>query len=336
MLHRSRVEEDFSSQPASVERDVRLIVKLGGCPQREVAVAQSLTIGREQGCDLVIDHASVSRRHAEIRISDKGWLHVADLASLNGTFVNGQRLASERDIYHADEIWIGEAVLLLVDPGGPTRSDVSEDEWNVIGVDVDWDADDVEELSLIALSCDVRGCASLAQRLPVGELQAFMREWLDAARALLGQHGALLDGADRDSLLVYWPIESEEAPGPRVGVALRAAEALERLALDFSEDAARRFESASFEVRVGLHLGRAAWAPLDGEGAGVIAGPVIGVAERLRDARRDPRWWIAISWQLAQWAPPEMRFHNLGDTHACDETGRPIAALALDPRSTAG
>ena len=44
-------------------------------------------VGREQPCDVRLDHDSVSRRHAEVvRLSD-GRLFVTDRASRNGTFV---------------------------------------------------------------------------------------------------------------------------------------------------------------------------------------------------------------------------------------------------------
>ena len=44
-------------------------------------------VGRERGCDVPLDDASVSRRHAEfVRVPD-GRLYVTDCATTNGTFV---------------------------------------------------------------------------------------------------------------------------------------------------------------------------------------------------------------------------------------------------------
>jgi len=50
---------------------------------------EELLIGRHQGCDIVLGHASVSRRHARLTFRDGNWV-LRDLDSTNGTLVNGQ------------------------------------------------------------------------------------------------------------------------------------------------------------------------------------------------------------------------------------------------------
>ena len=46
------------------------------------------TLGRGADCNIVLDHESVSRNHAQIRITDEGYLAVQDLNSGNGTFLH--------------------------------------------------------------------------------------------------------------------------------------------------------------------------------------------------------------------------------------------------------
>jgi pSer/pThr/pTyr-binding forkhead associated (FHA) protein len=46
------------------------------------------TLGRDADCDIVLDHESVSRIHAQIRLTDEGYLAVQDANSGNGTFLN--------------------------------------------------------------------------------------------------------------------------------------------------------------------------------------------------------------------------------------------------------
>ena len=55
--------------------------------QQVVHIGQSpLIIGREPDCGLVINHESVSRKHAEIRWDKDRWI-VRDFGSRNGVFV---------------------------------------------------------------------------------------------------------------------------------------------------------------------------------------------------------------------------------------------------------
>ncbi len=68
-------------------------------------------LGRHEHCDMVLSGKNVSRRHAEIR-SDVDGLFVADLASTNGTLVNGHATTSQR-LTHGDLITIGDHHLRL-------------------------------------------------------------------------------------------------------------------------------------------------------------------------------------------------------------------------------
>ena len=49
---------------------------------------ESLMVGRDPSCELVIEDARVSKRHAEVRWSGASWT-IEDLGSKNGTAVNG-------------------------------------------------------------------------------------------------------------------------------------------------------------------------------------------------------------------------------------------------------
>lgn len=73
---------------------------------------QELTLGRDPGCVVTFDSAVddvVSRRHATIRAASDGsqTFRVADLGSSNGTFLNGEQLAEEREIFPEDELQLG-------------------------------------------------------------------------------------------------------------------------------------------------------------------------------------------------------------------------------------
>jgi hypothetical protein len=67
----------------------------------------SIVIGRDDGVDVLIDNPSVSRRHAEIRLSDDGW-EVEDLGSSNGTFIGGTKIQGPHALGLGDEIGFGK------------------------------------------------------------------------------------------------------------------------------------------------------------------------------------------------------------------------------------
>lgn len=46
------------------------------------------TCGREPSCDLVLEHATLSRLHARIELAADGLVSIQDEGSSNGTFVN--------------------------------------------------------------------------------------------------------------------------------------------------------------------------------------------------------------------------------------------------------
>jgi DNA-binding NtrC family response regulator len=61
---------------------------------RAVSVGEAeLTVGTDEGCDLVLHDDHVSRRHASMRAQEDGYL-VRDLESRNGTVYAGSRIAS--------------------------------------------------------------------------------------------------------------------------------------------------------------------------------------------------------------------------------------------------
>src|SRR5213592_401385 len=74
---------------------------------REYAIAgTSLVFGRDASCDVVVPGKDVSRRHAEIVQTPKGYLIVD--SSTNGTSVNDARVEGQRLLARADVITIGE------------------------------------------------------------------------------------------------------------------------------------------------------------------------------------------------------------------------------------
>ncbi len=84
-----------------------LLVHEGNSPKSQWPLAKSaIIIGREVESDIQIDDRQVSRRHAEITRTKQGYM-LRDLASKNGTFLNGEAVSQEpRLIRNGDSIGI--------------------------------------------------------------------------------------------------------------------------------------------------------------------------------------------------------------------------------------
>lgn len=72
----------------------------------------TLVVGRLLPCDLLLEHPSVSKRHATIGWDPAAGLgSVSDLGSMNGTFVNGERNhGSPRALEDGDLVGFGDVV----------------------------------------------------------------------------------------------------------------------------------------------------------------------------------------------------------------------------------
>jgi len=68
--------------------------------------SRGAVLGRSRDCDVVLDDANVSRRHAEVRPSGGSWI-VNDLGSTNGIKLNGRRVRGPESLKPGDEIELG-------------------------------------------------------------------------------------------------------------------------------------------------------------------------------------------------------------------------------------
>jgi hypothetical protein len=72
--------------------------------------AAPFVMGSSPSCDLRLADPKASPQHAEIDRTDEGWL-LTDLGSLNGTFLNGERIASPVLLQAGDEVRMGDIVV---------------------------------------------------------------------------------------------------------------------------------------------------------------------------------------------------------------------------------
>jgi pSer/pThr/pTyr-binding forkhead associated (FHA) protein len=93
-----------------------LIFQDSGTVRTVALTGESMRIGRSLSADLRFEDPTVSRRHA-VLVSESEGIRVLDDRSLNGVFVNGERIESQA-LGDGDEIVIGRYRLRFADRSG--------------------------------------------------------------------------------------------------------------------------------------------------------------------------------------------------------------------------
>jgi hypothetical protein len=89
----------------------RLVGAISGEPLHLLLPDGESRLGSAAGCELVVDHATVSRHHAAVHV-DGGSVSLRDLGSRNGTFVDGVRIETSR-VEPGAEVTFGKVRLTL-------------------------------------------------------------------------------------------------------------------------------------------------------------------------------------------------------------------------------
>lgn len=95
-----------------------------GC--RFELTGETVVIGRGLNCSIRLNDVEISRRHVELRKTEKGWL-LADLESSNGVYINGAKVR-EQLLAIGDQIQIGRTLLAY----SPSAAVPSREEMNPV------------------------------------------------------------------------------------------------------------------------------------------------------------------------------------------------------------
>lgn len=87
----------------------------GHSGRRHVLQDSALVLGRSPECDICLESAGISRRHAELR--EKGNIVVLqDLGSSNGTHLNDHRISGPTPVKDGDMVRLGNVVFKFYEP----------------------------------------------------------------------------------------------------------------------------------------------------------------------------------------------------------------------------
>jgi hypothetical protein len=102
-----------ASDAGAAHEGPSLVIRTGGRAGDSFTLdGERFTVGRDTDSDVFLDDVTVSRNHAVIVRRADG-LHIDDLGSLNGTYVNRRRIESQH-LVDGDELQIGKFKLTFL------------------------------------------------------------------------------------------------------------------------------------------------------------------------------------------------------------------------------
>ncbi|MGA2163006.1 MAG: DUF3662 and FHA domain-containing protein [Solirubrobacteraceae bacterium] len=110
MIYSSSARLREPLEQARSARPPRALLLVGG--RRLVVAPEGAVIGRSRDCDVVLDDAGISRRHAHVHPTVQGWA-IEDLGSTNGVLLNGERLRGSRALQIGDRIELGTTEIVF-------------------------------------------------------------------------------------------------------------------------------------------------------------------------------------------------------------------------------
>lgn len=180
---------------------------------------QSWTIGRGDGCQVLLDSRSVSRLHALIQRKDSGEFQLVDLGSRNGSFINGKRVSVPVALHDQDRLVFGDQELSfrsrLQAVGGPALT--SADSRNAPTT-----ALHSNRLATI-LVVDIRDYTPLARTVPEALLSQTIGTWFLRSGQILQRLGSWAQKYIGDAVMAVWVHDEESRMSADIRAALEAA-----------------------------------------------------------------------------------------------------------------
>jgi class 3 adenylate cyclase len=240
---------------------------------RRIQIVERLTLGRGEEAGVLIDDPEVSRTHAILRPTADG-LELQDLSSLNGTWVNGERIGGPTLLVPGDVVKLGATRIEVLSLGDPALGAVPRTPATPVEAE-----DELRPVSV--LFADVVGSTSLAERLEPEDFRALMGGCVDRMCRAVEQFGGVIDAYMGDGIAAFFgfPAATEDDADRAATAALSVVRAIDEYAGEVRET----WNLPDFNVRVGVNSGQVAIGVVGGaERHPVALGDTMNVAARLQ------------------------------------------------------
>jgi class 3 adenylate cyclase len=253
--------------------DAALVAVLDGAEGgRRIHIAERLTVGRGDDVGLVLDDPEMSRAHAVFGVTPDG-LEIQDLGSLNGTWVNGERITAPTLLAPGDAIKVGTTRIEVLSAG---HRDAAARQSAPTPVEA---KDELRPVSV--LFADVVGSTPLAERLAPEDYIALIGGCIDRMCRAVEQFGGVIDAYMGDGIAAFFgfPAATEDDADRAASAALNLVKAID----GYAEEVRANWRLPEFNVRVGVNSGKVAIGVVGAaERHPVALGDTLNVAARLQ------------------------------------------------------
>jgi class 3 adenylate cyclase len=240
---------------------------------RRISIAGRLTVGRGDDAGLLIDDPEISRAHAALGPTADG-LEIQDLGSLNGTWVNGERISSPTLLAPGDVVRIGTTRIEVLSAGGHRLASLQRASRTPVEAE-----DELRPVSV--LFADIVGSTFLAERLEPEDFSALIGGCVDRMCRAVEQFGGVIDAYMGDGIAAFFgfPAATEDDADRAASAALSVVKAIDSYANEVREN----WGLPDLNVRVGVNSGKVAIGVVGGaERHPVALGDTMNVAARLQ------------------------------------------------------
>lgn len=234
--------------------------------RRHLPLRGTCRFGRAPDNDIIFDGQKASRQHAAIHAQDSDEFWLIDLASRNGTFLNGHRLLRPTRLRDGSRILIVGCTFLFRQPALPNGdSTSSRGQGSTIGGGVTLPEYTHQDAWL--LIADMEGFTQMSRETSPEQLAGAVNPWFESCRRIVTGHTGRISKYLGDGFLACW--EASEASTAEVLAALQEFALLRRTGL--------------LPFRVVIHHGSVIFGGSTEFGEETIIGPELNYVFRLED-----------------------------------------------------
>ena len=259
--------------PAASHDAALLAIVDGAEGGRRISVDGRTTVGRGEDAGLILDDPEISRAHAVLAPTARG-LEIQDLGSLNGTWVNGDRISSTTLLAPGDVVKVGATRMEVVSTGGNRASGGRHSSPTPVEA-----KDELRPVSV--LFADIVGSTPLAERLEPEDFTALIGGCIDRMCRAVEQFGGVIDAYMGDGIAAFFgfPAATEDDADRAASAALSVVKAIDA----YAEEVRKNWSLADLNVRVGVNSGQVAIGVVGAaERHPVALGDTMNVAARLQ------------------------------------------------------